>query len=326
MTKELVIASEPEAPSERTYGRVLESFYLSGHSFERALDGLKALLLENRWQELGFSNVNDFIKSIDLSRFQRSVAERKELVELFNAAGVSQRAAAQSLDVDPATVRTDLGVRENPSHSRRKPQEGQDEDDGEMKENPSPDPDDEEEDDEGDEQPEEPPGKDTIATKWTGDPESYTPAKYIVAARQVMGAIDLDPASNDLAQQTVAAKRWFDKEDDGLSHPWKGRVFINPPYSFPTIEHFIAKLCVHCERGEVTQAILLTNNNTDTAWWHMAMKRAAAICFTAGRINFYKADGSITSPTNGQNFFYFGGNPEKFASVFKDFGLIMVKP
>ncbi len=29
----------------------------------------------------------------------------------------------------------------------------------------------------------------TTATKWTGDPESYTPEKYIEAAREVMGAL-----------------------------------------------------------------------------------------------------------------------------------------
>ena len=50
-------------------------------------------------------------------------------------------------------------------------------------------------------------GNDTTATKWTGDPESYTPAKYTDAAREVMGGIDLDPASNAFAPKTVIPER-----------------------------------------------------------------------------------------------------------------------
>jgi|TARA_R100001530_G_scaffold4252_1_gene5838 hypothetical protein len=166
-------------------------------------------------------------------------------------------------------------------------------------------------------------GDNVIATKWTGDPESYTPAKYIDAARNVMGRIDLDPASNAIAQKTVGASEWFDEGEDGLLQEWKGRVFLNPPYAHPTIAHFIDKLCNEIEAGDVTAAILLTNNNTDTKWWHRAATMATAVCFTAGRINFYKADGQLSQPTNGQTFFYFGDDIQTFADLFGAFGLVM---
>ena len=167
--------------------------------------------------------------------------------------------------------------------------------------------------------------KNRTATKWTGDPESYTPAKYIEAAREVMGGIDLDPASNMHAQKTVKATEWYDEAENGLLQAWNGRVFLNPPYAYPTVGHFIEKLCGEIADGNVTAAILLTNNNTDTKWWHLAASLSAAVCFTAGRINFYKEDGSITQPTNGQTFFYFGDNAKQFANVFGEYGLLMVR-
>lgn len=167
---------------------------------------------------------------------------------------------------------------------------------------------------------------DTTASKWTGDPESYTPEQYIEAARATMGGIDLDPASNALAQETVQAARWYSEADDGLSKPWTGRVFLNPPYNYPIVAQFIEKLCSECRSGNVTAAILLTNNNTDTKWWHAAARTAKASCPTLGRINFYKADGSETQPTNGQTFFYFGDDVDAFARQFSQFGLVMPWP
>lgn len=168
-------------------------------------------------------------------------------------------------------------------------------------------------------------GKDTTALKWTGDPESYTPEKYIESARLVMGGIDLDPASNALAQETVKAARWYGEDQDGLTQPWEGRVFLNPPYAYPTVAHFIDKLCREFQAGNVSAAILLTNNNTDTGWWHQAMKTSAAVCCTVGRINFYKADGSITQPTNGQTFFYLGNDVKAFVAAFSQYGIILSK-
>lgn len=162
-----------------------------------------------------------------------------------------------------------------------------------------------------------------LATKFTGDPEGYTPRQYIDAAREVMGSIDLDPASNPYAQKTVQAETYYTKEDDGLSKPWSGNVFLNPPYCHPEIKQFINKLIAHYSAGDIDQAILLTNNNTDTVWFHESAFIASAICLTKGRINFYKPDGSETQPVNGQAFFYFGGNVEKFKAHFSGIGLVV---
>src|SRR2546430_17584816 len=60
--------------------------------------------------------------------------------------------------------------------------------------------------------------------------EWYTPSKYIETAREVLGSIDLDPASCELANRTVKADKYYTKEDDGLSKEWHGNVWLNPPY------------------------------------------------------------------------------------------------
>lgn len=164
-----------------------------------------------------------------------------------------------------------------------------------------------------------------LATKHTGDEESYTPKEYLASARTVMGAIDLDPASNPMAQENVGADRYFTVDDDGLTQEWAGNVWMNPPYTARVINRFIDKLVDHYEAGEVTQAIVLTNNNTDTSWFHQGANAAAAVCFTAGRINFLKRDGSRSSPTNGQAFLYFGDNLSAFKNEFSKHGMVMVK-
>jgi hypothetical protein len=60
--------------------------------------------------------------------------------------------------------------------------------------------------------------------------EWYTPAKFVNAARKLMGDIDLDPASSEAANKAVKAGKIFTIDDDGLSKKWKGRVWLNPPY------------------------------------------------------------------------------------------------
>lgn len=153
--------------------------------------------------------------------------------------------------------------------------------------------------------------------------EWYTPAEYVDAARSVMDSIDLDPASNKLAQKVVKAGKFYSKDDDGLTKDWRGTVFLNPPFVAALAKAFITKLCESHQRGDVTQAVLLTNNNTDTAWWHEAAKCCACICFTEGRIAFYSPAGEIAQPTNGHTLFYFGRRLGEFQRQFKQFGSIL---
>lgn len=156
----------------------------------------------------------------------------------------------------------------------------------------------------------------------TGENEWYTPEEYAEMARQVMGSIDLDPASNDEANQVIKASRFLTKEDDGLKHDWRGNVWCNPPYSRDLMPLFVEKLRTSYESGDVQQSILLSHNNTDTAWFHNLASVASAICFPKKRIKFYRGE-DIAAPTNGQAFFYLGNDVEAFKDVFCSVGFVV---
>jgi phage N-6-adenine-methyltransferase len=162
-------------------------------------------------------------------------------------------------------------------------------------------------------------------TEGTGEFERYTPARYIELARQVLGEIDLDPASCEQAQKTVRAAQYFTVADDGLEQPWEGRVWLNPPYHRELAPRFIHKLIFEFEDLHVDAAIMLTNNSTDTVWFAEAANVCQAICFTTGRIHFDVPNGEPVMPTQGQAFFYFGPDRDRFVDVFKDIG-VCVEP
>lgn len=158
----------------------------------------------------------------------------------------------------------------------------------------------------------------------SGNNEWYTPAEYIEAARRVMGGIDLDPASSDIANKTVKADVYLTAQDDGLIYSWNGRVWMNPPYSGELIGKFSAKLVEHYKAGDISEAIVLVNNATETAWYQGMMREAEAICFIKGRIRFIDMQGTPSgAPLQGQTLLYFGDNPDKFAEAFWDFGVVL---
>lgn len=158
----------------------------------------------------------------------------------------------------------------------------------------------------------------------SGDNEWYTPPEYVEAARVVMGAIDLDPASSEIANRTVEAAVFYTADDDGLSREWIGRVWMNPPYASELIGKFTSKLCGHLIAGEIEQAIVLVNNATETQWFQEMGSSAASVCFPAGRIKFLDEEGDPSgAPLQGQAILYFGGEAEQFANEFSRFGLVV---
>jgi len=158
----------------------------------------------------------------------------------------------------------------------------------------------------------------------SGNNEWYTPAEYIEAARRVMDGIDLDPASSDIANRTIGAAVYFTAEDDGLRYAWDGRIWMNPPYAGELIGKFTDKLSHHFLSGEITEAIVLVNNATETVWFQSLLVLASAVCFLKGRVKFIDMNGFPSgAPLQGQAILYLGNNPAAFNKEFLEFGVIL---
>ena len=158
----------------------------------------------------------------------------------------------------------------------------------------------------------------------TGNQEHYTPPRFIEAARNTMTSIDLDPASNEIANKTVKAKVFYSKDNCGLDKEWSGNVWLNPPYDSKTLKLFINKLV---NSPYINQAIVLLNNNTETVIGQTMLKYASAICLVKSRTKFLTPEGTESKHNSlqGQIVYYYGNYEEKFKDEFSNIGVVFVK-
>lgn len=155
--------------------------------------------------------------------------------------------------------------------------------------------------------------------------EWYTPAIYIKSARDVMGDIDLDPATCAEAQATVKARQFFTKETDGLAQKWHGRVWLNPPYGREedggsTVAKWVHKVVTAYLTHEIEQAVILINATADRAWFDELWP--FPVCFVGKRIKFYGPNNTNGNPTVGNAFVYLGENVPGFVEEFEQYGPI----
>jgi ParB family chromosome partitioning protein len=162
--------------------------------------------------------------------------------------------------------------------------------------------------------------------------EWYTPSVYIEAARAVMGSIELDPASCEVANRTVKATRYYSKEDDGLSKEWYGHVWLNPPYgrvqpeltgSNRSFQHFFSRKC--CEeytQGHIEEAILLLHGYAVYKVWFQRLFFDVPFCLHKDYIPFIRDDGKVAGNGYGGVLVYLGPHEQKFIEHFSPFGRI----
>ena len=102
--------------------------------------------------------------------------------------------------------------------------------------------------------------------------------------------IDLNPASSPEANAIVGASTFYTLQQNGLAQSWRGRVWMNPPYAQPAIEHFAAKFAEGVGAREITAGVVLVNNATGTDWFSHLSNVATAVCFPTGRVRFWSPE------------------------------------
>jgi phage N-6-adenine-methyltransferase len=87
--------------------------------------------------------------------------------------------------------------------------------------------------------------------------------------------------------------RFFTVADDGLSQPWAGKVFMNPPYG-RTLGLWMEKAYQASLDGALV--VCLVPARVDTAWWQDYARRGY-VHFLRGRLKFGAATNSAPFPS-----------------------------
>lgn len=183
------------------------------------------------------------------------------------------------------------------------------------------------------------PGYEAPGTPQANDPEVgtanssrwFTMEKWMELFRAVLGGhIDLDPFSEEEANQLVKAARIIPEAEDGFTAPWvldpkkKITVYVNHPYR--RSPEAAQKLLTEWMTGGIGDMLMLCPGTVEQAYFQMLLEAADAVFFPAGRLNFWIPGGGEGkfSPAFGSAVFYFGPNLDRMRKILAPHGVVMV--
>lgn len=83
--------------------------------------------------------------------------------------------------------------------------------------------------------------------------------------------------------ENAKCKKYYTPEQDGLSQPWAGTCWCNPPYG-RKIGQWVRRSYLASVSG--TTVVMLLPARTDTIWFHEYIYNRAEIRFIKGRLKF----------------------------------------
>lgn len=122
-----------------------------------------------------------------------------------------------------------------------------------------------------------------------GKSQVHLTPKWLI---DTLGPFDLDPCAAD-PRPWDCARHNYAEADDGLSLPWFGFVWLNPPFDRYQVARWISRLAAH------GNGIALVHARTEAEWFEPIWERASALLFLPERLKFCRPDGTEQKANSG---------------------------
>ncbi len=162
-----------------------------------------------------------------------------------------------------------------------------------------------------------------MAGQKAGVQSFFTPPELIAAAREAMGGIDLDAASEPLANRTHRIPDFFHTGRSAFHNDWAGRVWLNPPYGdnapwFNCIQRYVST-------GAVTQLCMISPMWAfQTGIARPVMELSSGLMLLSPTPKFWgNVDANRTGTNQPHGIIYIGDDHARFHRAFSEWGFPM---